>query len=139
MNPDLRVVEFKPWHYAYLADDRTQAAVPVEVIERLEGHGSWTGLWRDEPIVVAGLVPQWPGRHIAWAYFARGTLRHLPWISERVMEKLAEVKGRVELTVRADFRAGHRWAKRLGFEVETPRLRAYGPEGEDHVGYVRIG
>ena len=136
MNPDLRVVEFKPWHYAYLADDRTQAAVPVEVIERLEGHGSWTGLWRDEPIVVAGLVPQWPGRHIAWAYFARGTLRHLPWITQQVLARLP--RGRIEFTVRADFAPGLRWARTLGFEVETPLMRAFGPEKEDHVGYVRF-
>ena len=42
------------------------------------------------------------------------------------------------MTVLKDFKQGHRWAKILGFELETPTLRAYGPAGEDHAGYVRI-
>jgi hypothetical protein len=51
---------------------------------------------------------------------------------------LAMVKGRLELTVRFDFDEGHRWAKMLGFKVETPVMPFYGPEGEPHSMYVRI-
>jgi hypothetical protein len=31
-----------------------------------------------------------------------------------------------------------KWAKMLGFRVETPLLTMFGPEGESHVSYVRI-
>ena len=60
------------------------------------------------------------------------------FIAGAVQRALGRVKGRVEFTVRADFEKGHRWAKMLGFTVESPLLRAYGPLGEDHVGYVRF-
>ena len=43
-----------------------------------------------------------------------------------------------ESTVRRDFALGQRWARMLGFEIETPVLRQFGPEGEDHVGYVKF-
>ncbi len=48
------------------------------------------------------------------------------------------VKGRMEFTVRKDFAAGHVFARLLGFEVETPCMKSYGPFGEDHVGYIRM-
>lgn len=51
---------------------------------------------------------------------------------------LAKIRGRIEMTVRADFTKGQRWAQLLGFSVETPVLKNYGPLGEDHTGYVRI-
>jgi hypothetical protein len=40
--------------------------------------------------------------------------------------------------VHAGFKDGKRWAEALGFSVETPVLRQYGPDGADHVGYLRI-
>jgi hypothetical protein len=59
-------------------------------------------------------------------------------ITKTIRRYLAQVGGRIELTVRADFEAGQRWVRALGFHIETPRLEAFGPEGEDHIGYVRF-
>jgi hypothetical protein len=42
------------------------------------------------------------------------------------------------MTVRKDFVQGHRWAQMLGFEMETPEMKAYDPQGATHVGYVRF-
>lgn len=104
----------------------------------MESANSWTGVVDGTPVVCAGTLQQWPGRHTAWAYVAKGTRPHMAWITERVRENLDGLKGRIELTVRADFAPGLRWARRLGFAVESPLLKMYGPHGEDHVGFVRI-
>jgi RimJ/RimL family protein N-acetyltransferase len=45
---------------------------------------------------------------------------------------------RIDATVVRDFAPGHRWARLLGFRPYA-RLEAYGPDGQDHVGYERLG
>ena len=135
------VVPFRTWHYDWLDGEPAEGRhfpAGADVLAQLEGQNSWTGVVDGKPIVCAGTIEQWPGRHQAWAYVSKGVLRHMPWITKAVLDNLALVKGRVEFTVRADFRAGQRWAKTLGFEVETPLLRQYGPLGEDHVGFARF-
>lgn len=137
------VVPFQAWHYAWLADsgsatDRYTIKQIESVAAQLRSENSWTGLVDGQPIVCAGTVRQWAGRHVAWAFLAQSTGPHMLWITREVKRVLDRVEGRVELTVRSDFAAGHKWAKLLGFEVETPRLRAYGPGGEDHTGYVKV-
>lgn len=142
MTPDRRVVPFKPWHYQWLADGRKSAEggafrVGDDVLWSLCKENWWTGIVDGEVLVCAGTMQQWPGRHVASAYVARGTLPHMVWITEEVKKALAKVKGRIEFTVRADFPIGIRWAKTLGFETEA-LLRKYGPEGEDHFSFVRF-
>lgn len=112
--------------------------VSEEVLAQLEKENSWTGVENGDPVFCAGTIQQWSGRHTAWAYMSPVSGRAMLHATREVGRKLLNVKGRVEFTVRCDFTNGHRWAKLLGFEVETPLLKAYGPEGEDHVGYVRI-
>lgn len=143
MTPDLREVPFKRWHYEWLMAAHEKAeggfgmVLSPPMLDVLEKANSWTGVVDGDPVACGGTLEQWPGRHLAWAYIARGTLRLLPWITRHSKDYVSRPKGRVEMTVRKTFAAGHRWARELGFEVETPLLRAYGPGGEDHVGYVR--
>lgn len=143
MEADLRVVPFKRVHYEWLRESNPTAdggmfVAPEGVLSQLEQQNSWTGVVDGTPIACAGTIQQWPGRHMAWAYMGRNTGRHMVWITRAVRANLAQVKGRIELTVRADFAAGQRWAEMLGFRVETPCLERYGPHGEDHVGYARV-
>ena len=141
MTPDRIVVPFRRWHYDWLAPRAEGGRLPAMsdgLMAQLEVSNSWTGVIDDVPLVCAGTVQAWPGRHQAWAYVSRGTLRHMSWITSEVLSNLARVKGRIELTVRADFPAGLRWAKTLGFKIETPCLEAFGLDGENHVGFVRI-
>lgn len=89
----------------------------------------------------AGLLPQWPGRAIAWLLTGVVPVRAWPAIT-RETSKILEAGHnagyrRIELTVRADHEAGHRWAHRLGFRRYCA-LYLYGPDGADHVGYVKI-
>jgi hypothetical protein len=135
-----KIVPFKRWHYTWLGPAAEGAeAIPVsaETLALLEGARSWTAMVDGEVIGCGGTIQQWPGRHTAWAYFSYLSGPHMGWATRAVRRGLAEVQGRIEFTVRADFEAGHRWARLLGFAVETPRLVAFGPTGEDHVGYTR--
>ena len=140
---DHRVVPFRPIHYEWLresnpvADGGMFVATP-EMLAQIERENSWTGVVDGVPVVCAGTIQQWPGRHTAWAYLGKNTGPHMVWITKAVLANLAKINGRVEMTVRSDFPTGQRWARMLGFEVETPCMKAYGPQGEDHVGFVRI-
>jgi hypothetical protein len=138
------VVPFRSWHYRWLADqgpavDQIGDLVTNRaVLEQLESENTWTAAVDGTPIAVAGTMQLWSGRHMAWAHMTPATGPHMLWITQATLRNLERVSGRVELTVRSDFDAGHRWAKMLGFRVETPRMESYGPTGVDHVGYVRI-
>jgi hypothetical protein len=136
-----KIVPFRSWHYEWLGDGSEPGVVKVHpsVLAELEGQNGGSGTVDGELVFCAGTIRQWPQRHVAWALL-HPTLskRHMLWITREVQKNLARVQGRIEMTVRADFPSGQRWAEMLGFEVETPLLKQYGPEGEDHVGYTRI-
>ena len=73
-----------------------------------------------------------------YLFLAPGSEKYLLQLTRKIKESLSVLPGRTEMTVVKDFKQGHRWAKMLGFVLETLTLRAYGPAGEDHSGYVRI-
>lgn len=138
-----QVVRFQRWHLAWLesvgcAETGVAQTLGLEERKFLERSDSWTGVWNGDPIVCAGLIQYWPGRSQAWAYMGKNAGRHMTWVTNRVMEHLAKVQGRIEMTVRMDFEPGQRWARMLGFEVEAPCMAHFGPEGENHIGYARI-
>lgn len=136
MARDYKVVPFRRWHAewvgwdAYALDSETLLAV-----EKLPTN--WTIVLDGDPIMCGGTLEQWPGRHIAWALFSKTAGRHMTYITRHTLDYLARAKGRIETVVRADYEKGHRWAALLGFERES-YLVAYGPAGEDHVGYVKF-
>lgn len=137
-----RVVPLKRWHIDWLLDDgKAEGGFSMDraallALEKMPNN--WTGVYGADPIACGGIIEQWAGRYTAWMYLNANSGRHMFYITKQVLKVLSGVKGRIELTVRKDFELGHRWAKLLGFEVESPLLQAYGPEGEDHVGYVRF-
>ena len=143
MDLDLRVVPFRAHHYEWLRESNPTAdggmfvATPA-ILAQLEAQRSWTGVANGNPIVCAGMIQQWPGRYMAWAYLGENARDYMVWITKQTIALLDKMKGRVEMTVRADFERGQRWARMLGFYAETPCLKAYGPQGEDHIGFVRI-
>ena len=143
MAHDRRVVPFRPAHYRWLVEKPSfgdlDFAVTDDVLRELEKTGKWfTGVVDGEPIAIAGVLPQWPGRNTVHAILGSDTGPHMLWITREVRKVLDTLKGRVEMTVRCDFDAGRRWAAMLGFDVETPRMLGYGPQGEAHTMYVRF-
>jgi hypothetical protein len=129
------VVPFKAWHYEWLKVDHP---VSEEALMQMQMQNSWTAVVDGEIVACAGTILQWAGRHTAWAYMRPETGPHMRWITRETRKVLEVVKGRIEMTVRKDFDAGHRWALLLGFSVETPVMKSYGPFGEDHTMYVRF-
>ena len=127
----------------------TERAIMVEVF-RDQGHldevfdfYARAFLHEGRPIAAVGVTPCWPGRGQAWTILSDEVIRdhglsltrmtrwHLNDVTER--GKLR----RIEATVRAGHRAGHRWMHALGFKREG-LMRRYGPEGEDHHLYARL-
>ena len=138
---DRRVIPFKRWHYDWLgatAEPGNTRLAP-SVLAQLESENSYAGIVDGEVVFCAGTVAQWPTRHTTWALLHETlSKQHMLWITREVRAGLDKVKGRIELTVRTDFTPGMKWAHLLGFHIETRLLACYGPEGEDHVGFVRI-
>src|SRR3990167_2048474 len=128
MIPDRRIVPFRHWHYDWLDGEPAEGRhwqINWRLLLQLESLNSWTGTVDGKPVFCAGTMEQWPGRHTAWAYMSKGTLPHMAWITKEVRKNLEGMVGRIEFTVRKSFPAGQRWARHLGFEVETPILHAY--------------
>lgn len=109
------------------------------------GHGvpagqSWTALYGARPVACGGLVEQWSGRAYAWSLLTREAGPHLLSLTREIRSLLdAAPFARIEMAVDADFKAGHRWAKLLGFECETPEpMQKFFPNGRAANLYARI-
>jgi len=133
---------FRRWHLHVLTADGTPPGslfVDNDTVRAMEQAPNLITLMDDGmPVAAGGTMELWPNRHIAWALLPLTTSPVMLAVTREAQRRVAAVKGRVEMTVLRSFDAGHRWAKMLGFEVETPVLRAYGPGGEDFTGYVRF-
>jgi hypothetical protein len=149
----LDFIPFAPEHLPMLRLQAAQAYLqPLmakpEYGASLAGPYAWSGLLGHAVIGCAGILPQWPGRAIAWALLTRGlTARHFLHAHHKVAAVLRAAHApvsegggglrRIETSVDAGFDAGHRWARALGFEPEG-LMRAYSPDGRDHVLYARV-
>jgi hypothetical protein len=60
-------------------------------------------------------------------------------LTRRIRKAMDDAEGvrRFQMSVRADFGPGIRWAKLLGFEPEGV-LSKYGPDGADHILYAKV-
>ncbi len=109
----------------------------LEMGEALVGN-AWSCKVGDLIVACGGTVQVWKGRNTAWLYMTPFGLPYKHTILKKAKEVLSIPKGRIECTACANLAHRIRWMKFLGFEVESPLLKAYGPFGEDHVGYVRF-
>lgn len=140
-----RIVELSP---ELLPLIRLTPESPVGIAAHLPalavaGHG-WAMLAGGLVVAAGGLVPQWPGRAVAWMLFGEAVRpRHRvaafhfarAWM-DAVQSEAKELR-RIDCTVPLDFAAGHRYARRLGFKEEALFV-AYAPDGAAHVQYVRL-
>jgi hypothetical protein len=102
---------------------------------------AWTGFNGTGVLGFAGLIPHWQGRAVAWCVLGDGVSRRNivavhSAVTRGVTDAFSEGIERIEMTVDADFEAGHRWARLLGFTVEG-RMRRYF-NGRDHFLYARV-
>jgi hypothetical protein len=88
-----------------------------------------------------GIRKYWEGRGEAWAIFDMGNSckREFLAIHNAVKKVLSECGfKRIECTVELPFKAGHRWARLLGFNLEASVMGAYLPGGKDASLYARV-
>lgn len=109
-----------------------------------ETHGhSFTAVRDGRLLGCMGLQPIWPGRATAWSLLSVNVKGFdLVWITRRVIAFLDAIQQspdyrRVEMATAQAFPPACRWAKILGFEVESV-LRCYGHDGTDWLQQVRI-
>lgn len=89
-------------------------------------------------LCIVGLMEVHAQAATGWALMAEGCWGHMGDITRIVRTYLDDQHfRRIDMLVRADFAAGHRWARRLGF-VREAVLRAWTPDGEDMVMHARI-
>lgn len=137
------VVPFKAAHLAAIELQATQAHLSNWVTQAqgvaLEEQNSYTALYDGVPIGAAGIIHQWTGRSLAWAFISNtGPQMFLPF--HRAVKHFLDgcYVQRIEMTVDCDFPAAHRWARMLGFKMEAERMRHYSPDGRDCSLYARI-
>lgn len=141
----MNIVEYKPEHLHQIDLQEGQAYlsnwVTPELAASLGGSGwAYTGMDGDAPVGCAGVINVWQGRGIAWAYLSKGVSRHNFIAVHKAVVRFLDACyiQRVEMTVDCDFEPGHRWAGMLGFTMESPRMRAYRPDGGDCALYARV-
>jgi hypothetical protein len=132
---DLALLNVQPMQRAEAAGLTLQA---LRVIEQRSQPGI-TVSSGGEVLACAGIVPVGGPRAILWAFLSAKAGAHMLGLTRiaRVLLRDSEFD-RVETTVRADFEAGHRFARLAGFVDETPNgMPKYSAEGAHHL-YARV-
>ena len=136
----IELVPFIREHRASLesagSGENSKFTLKPQLLQTMEAQNSWTIMADGFPVACGGTIEHWPGRHQAWAQVSRHAGPHMKAVTRLSRQVLSLATGRIEMTVRKDFKPGQQWARLLGFSIETPLMPKYGPEGEDHVGYV---
>lgn len=89
-------------------------------------------------LAIMGVIEVHAQAGTAWALMAPGCWGHMGELTRIARNYLdARPYRRIDMLVRAEFAAGHRWARRLGFTREAV-LRAWRPDGGDMVMHARI-
>ena len=101
---------------------------------------AYTGIVDGKVIIIAGSLNVHDHIGMVWTLLSQGSERHLFSITKAIKEWLDRQKiPRLETTVRHDFKAGHKWAKMLGFINETPEgMERYGTDGKTYDLYARV-
>lgn len=142
-------VEFRPFHpehLQYIHPQEIQRFQQLGMLQpeymRVLASGLALSAWVDHRcIAAAGIVTTRPYRlALAWALISIHAGPHMLSITRKCRAVIADDPiPRVEMSVRADFEEGHRWARAVGMTLETPTpLRKRGANGEDEMIYARV-
>jgi hypothetical protein len=142
MKSNIRVVPFQPEHTDRIRLQPRQrgwaGSVTPDTLAFLATQPSITVLDGDEVLMCGGWFPLWPGRGAAWSLMAEGIGARMTGVVRAGRKVLDTFNGwRLELDVETDFDEGHRLARLLGFELESPCLSGYYPSGADAAMYVK--
>lgn len=113
--------------------------ITPDIAVDLEAVGGLAAVDGDEVVAIGGVLPRWDGCGLAWVWLGRRWRKHARAITNHAARHLLECGfARVEAGVRIDYERGHSWAARLGFVLETPLARKWGPDGADYALYSRV-
>jgi len=137
-------VPYDPKH----GDEMIFSEGSISVSERLKAiaddraNYAFTILRDGKPVCALVAVQVWPTVFEVSAAVSEDARKFFATIHRSTVEVLSRVAEgtkahRMQMTVKADFKKGCRWAEALGFEVETV-LKHYGPEAEDFLLYRRL-
>jgi hypothetical protein len=131
---DTKLVNLQPAQQ-YLHDWEIMSA---DLTELSNAGLAWTAEHDGVVLGIAGLMPQWENRALAWALISKEAGPHFRKFHGAVFRflQMSDFR-RIEATVDVGFDAGERWLKLLGFEYEG-RMTAYRPDGYDMLMYARI-
>lgn len=134
-----------PDHFRYIEVQDAQrhdlaALLHTEHAEAACSHIALSAWLGNRCLGAAGIIPLWPHRAMAWAMVSRNIGAAMVPISRKVRQVVRDdPTPRIEMTVAADFKAGHTWARLLGMTLETPEpLRKFGANGADEYMYARV-
>lgn len=110
-----------------------------DIAADLAAIGGWAIEDGGEVLAIGGVLPYWSGNGLGWMWLAKGWRRKAKAVTQTVMAILDSLSyNRIEIGVLYGFEAGCRWAERLGFALEIPRAKKWGPDGLDYSVYVRV-
>lgn len=107
-------------------------------LSAMERHVSLSAWHNNVCIGAAGVLPIWPHRAVAWMLLSDSAHRYMLPLTRKVRRVLSALPyARIELTVAAEFEAGHQFARLLGATLETPQpMRMFGINGRDEMQYA---
>lgn len=133
------MIETVPYSREHLLCMRVQSAQFCEhlyIPERNETEAI-TVMLDNSPLLCAGRVGVWEGRYQIWAVLSTDACRHMIALTREIRRWVGVCPGRLEVIVRSDFEAGHRWVKLLGFKYHHHE-EMFLPDGSDADIYVRF-
>lgn len=132
----IKAIPFEGWHLDWIdvQESQKQELAKITAVERnsLTGRQSWTATDGERLLMCGGIIPITAGcRALAWTFMGNVGRKQFLELHNAVRKYVCAAEyPRLEMEVRDEFEAGHRWAKALGFHEE--------PMGGGHTLYVRL-
>ncbi len=103
------------------AAQRDQMPLTAENLAALVAGGdAWIASDLERPLILAGLLPMWENRLVAWAYLSKKAGPALLKATREIRNQLERRKNqRIEMYVQDGHAEGVRWAWLLGFRAES--------------------
>jgi hypothetical protein len=138
----MSVVPFDKEHFYLIHPQLAQANVTTYITddtwEQLPKQTSFSYEIEGQKLAIGGWIEISKQRALVWAYVHADIKNKLAFLHKEILKTLSQLPyDRLEMEVDYDFKQGHRWAKLLGFQIETEKARYYRPDGKDATIYVR--
>lgn len=106
----------------------------------IAGGAAWAAIDDGGVLALAGVTSLWEGRGMAWCLLSDHAHTRMLALTRGVGRYLDGLKyRRLEMYVDAQFEAGQRWARMLGFKNETPGgMKSFLPNGNGAYLYARV-